>query len=118
MTSKTVKNICYTGIGARKNGRHTQKQFMNVMDKNFMKDCPMYIESLTCDSCKKSTKMTRKYVKNLMKKKKVNLKSLSELKQIIDMCTKCKTKRKSNCNFDEYIEFSGAIIKPTCKDLC
>ena len=28
-------NIRYTGIGARKDGNHTRKQFLSIMDKNF-----------------------------------------------------------------------------------
>lgn len=28
-------NIRYTGIGARKSGNHTKKQYLQVMDKHF-----------------------------------------------------------------------------------
>ena len=28
-------NIFYTGIGARKSGNHTKKQYLQVMDKHF-----------------------------------------------------------------------------------
>ena len=30
-------NIRYTGLGARKDGNHTRKQFLSIMDKNFKK---------------------------------------------------------------------------------
>ena len=34
--------ICYTGEGALKTGNHTQKQYLEVMNKNYKK-------SYTCD---------------------------------------------------------------------
>lgn len=36
--------ICYTGIGARKDGEHTQEQFLNIMNdnKDVCKPCKKY----------------------------------------------------------------------------
>jgi hypothetical protein len=51
-----IENICYTGIGARKNGNHSRKQYLSVMNKHFKKDCSKYIKSLKCRSCKKYIK--------------------------------------------------------------
>ncbi len=34
MKNRTRKIICYTGIGARKNGIHTEKQFMKTIKNN------------------------------------------------------------------------------------
>jgi hypothetical protein len=38
-------NICYTGIGSVKSGNHTQKKFVEVMNKNFKKNV-LYISNL------------------------------------------------------------------------
>ena len=46
-------DICYTGIGSLKSGNHTKKQYLEVMNKTFKKECPIYIKSLKCKSCKK-----------------------------------------------------------------
>jgi len=46
-------NIYYTGIGAKKSGKHTRKQFLKIMDKRFKKDCSIYTKSMKCKSCKK-----------------------------------------------------------------
>ena len=89
-------NIRYTGLGARKDGNHTRKQFLSIMDKNFKKDCSVYIKSLTCKSCNKLTKM--------IKTKKFNNKTMKQIAK----CRKCKNKNTKQCDFKKYIEFSGA----------
>ncbi len=33
----SLNNICYDGMGARKSGNHTRKQFLQVMNKNLEK---------------------------------------------------------------------------------
>ena len=64
-------NICYGGIGSSKTGNHTQKQYLAVMDKNFKKECPIYIKSLKCKSCKKWIKIINaKLKKNIQKSQK------------------------------------------------
>jgi hypothetical protein len=59
----SIDNICYTGIGSLKTGNHTKKQYLEVMDKNFKKECSVYTKSLKCKSCKKSKEMNTKEVK-------------------------------------------------------
>jgi hypothetical protein len=60
-------NICYTGIGSLKTGNHTQKQYLGIMNKNFKKECSIYIKSLKCKSCKKSIKMINARLKKTYK---------------------------------------------------
>ena len=92
-------NIRYTGLGARKDGNHTRKQFLSIMDKNFKKDCSVYIKSLTCKSCNKLTKMIK-----MIKTKKFTNQTMKQLAK----CKKCKNKGTKQCDFKKYIEFSGA----------
>jgi len=49
-------NICYTGVGSVKTGNHTRKKYLEVMNKNYKKDCSLYIKGLKCKSCKKVKK--------------------------------------------------------------
>lgn len=116
-----MDKICYTGIGARKNGNHTRKQFLNIMDKKFKLECSKYIKSLLCKSCKKSIKMNTNFAKKSFKyqlKHKVPLKMSKKmetklLKQI-NKCNKCKTLNIKPCSFKEYIKYSGAYLG-TCE---
>jgi len=91
-------NIRYTGLGARKDGNHTRKQFLSIMDKNFKNDCSVYIKSLKCKSCKK--------LKKMVKTKKFNNQTMKQLAK----CKKCKNTNISQCDLKKYINFSGAIV--------
>ena len=48
-----TKHICYTGLGAKKNGDHTEEEYLDVMNKTFKQECSVYIKSLKCKSCNK-----------------------------------------------------------------
>ena len=74
-----VEYIYYTGIGAKKNGKHTIKEFLNIMNKNFNIECSKFLPKLT-------------------------YKPSSEYKEINTKTTKTK-----KCKLDEYIKFVGAI---------
>ena len=106
-------DICYTGIGSLKSGNHTQKQYLEVMNKNYKKACPVYIKSLKCKSCKKImemyTKEVKKQVKALLKNKTYNLSKKTEMKLLkqSNTCKRCKI-IKQKCNLKNYILFSGA----------
>jgi hypothetical protein len=99
-------NIFYTGIGARKSGNHTKKQYLQVMDKHFKKDCSVYTKSLKCKSCKKLNKIWKTYVKT--KRDKMTTKTEKKFGKETDLCRKCKNNKTKKCNFDEYVLFSGA----------
>jgi hypothetical protein len=109
-----MNNICYTGIGARKSGKHTIAQYMKVMDKTSRKDCPAYFKSLHCASCKKNKALSTKLIKNILKNKtyKMSKKTGKQLYEQYLKCDKCKhkkTKQTKKCNLKKYIEYSGAV---------
>jgi hypothetical protein len=113
-------NIFYTGIGSKKSGNHTKKEYLEVMDKNFKKECSVHIKSLKCKSCKKSIKMNTKEIKKQLKSQSKNktykMSNKTEqkiVKQMIE-CKKCKNNKTKKCNFKKYILFSGAELK-MCK---
>jgi hypothetical protein len=103
-------NICYTGEGAVKTGNHTQKQYLEVMNKNFKKKCSVYIKSVKCKSCKKSIKMNSKEVLKQVKNKTYKMSKKTEEKLVKQMskCDRCKNKKTKKCNLKNYIEYSGA----------
>jgi len=107
--------ICYTGIGARKSGKHTKKQYLDVMNKNFKKDCATYTKSLRCKSCKKMRTMNRGLLKKSMKASeknktcKMTKKASRKLRNATYNCNKCKNNNLKQCDLDDYILFSGAV---------
>jgi hypothetical protein len=107
-------NICYTGVGSLKKGNHTQKQYLEVMKKNYKQKCSVYIKSLQCKSCKKSIEMNTKEVKkqiNAQLKNKTYKMSNKTERKILNgrvKCKRCKNNKTKKCNLKNYILFSGA----------
>jgi hypothetical protein len=108
----TTTNICYTGIGSVKTGNYTKKKYLEVMYKNFEKECAVYIKSLKCKSCKKSIEMNSKEVKKQIKNKTYNMSKNTEKKLLkqISKCKQCKNNKTKKCNFNNYLLFSGAEL--------
>jgi hypothetical protein len=113
---ENIKYICYTGIGARKSGNHTRKQYLNVMNKHFKKDCSKYTRALKCKSCKKYKEFVTRNVKKIIKfqlaKKPYKMSKKTEEKMVKQMkkCAFCKNKKTRKCDLKKYIEFSGAVL--------
>ena len=117
-----TKHICYTGLGAKKNGDHTEEEYLDVMNKTFKQECSVYIKSLKCKSCKKSKKLNGKEIikqlKAQSKKKtyKMSKKTEEKFVKLMDKCTQCKYKKIKKCKLENYIEYSGAELGK-CKKL-
>ena len=110
-----TNNICYTGIGsAKKSGNHTQKQYLEVMNKNYKKKCSVYIKSLKCKSCKKSIEMNTKEFKKQFKAQlknktyKMSNKTEGKLLKQMNNCKRCKNNKTKKCNLKNYMLYSGA----------
>jgi hypothetical protein len=108
--------ICYGGIGSLEGGTHTQKEFLDSMDKHFNTECSTYTKSLQCKSCKDYTKELNKEVKKQIRYKKQNkLYTLSKKRNLFLgkqylRCNTCKKKHTRKCTLKEYIAFSGAEL--------
>jgi len=118
--------------GERGRGNHTRKQFMQIMNKHFQKECSKYIRSLRCYSCRKlmshSTNAALKSVKYHIKYRKKHKKRwtkkvreryfkrlyskqfMKKYKSLDEKCERCKTRLNERCNFAEYLRFSGAVL--------
>jgi hypothetical protein len=113
------ETICYTGVGSKKSGNHTKKQFLNTMNKHFKNECLNNTKSLKCESCNKLRKTMRSVIKKVIKAEKKNKtykvsdKKSKKVNQYAKLCKKCR-KKNTSCNVEQYIEFSGAF-KGQCK---
>lgn len=97
--------IYYTGIGAKKSGKHTKAEFMKIMEQ-YNNDCSIVITEKACKSCLKKNKLEMKALN--MNKYTKKIKKL--IKHNSKKCKKCKSMKKKKCNFNNYIEYSGAEI--------
>jgi hemerythrin len=106
-----VEYIYYTGVGSKKDGKHTVKEFLDIMNSHFKIDCSNFLKSYNVPPCEKYKQMNRddllKTIKN--QKFKRSRKREKKYKKLIKECNKrIKTFKKRDCNFKEYIDFSGA----------
>jgi hypothetical protein len=112
----STNNICYTGIGSVKSGNYTKKKYLAVMDKNFKKECAVYIKSLKCKSCKKSIEMNSNEVKKQINAKiqnktyKMSKNTEKKILKQISKCKRCKNKKTKKCNLNNYLFYSGAEL--------
>jgi hypothetical protein len=112
-----VEYIYYTGIGSKKDGKHSVEEFLAIMKKHFNVQCSEFLPDLDFKPCRQSKEM---YVKLLADK--YNIKPLfnkngnklkksytKKYKKLFKQCLKYKRNtKKRKCNLEEYIKFSGA----------
>ena len=106
-------NIFYTGVGSKKNGKHTEKEFLNVMNKNFNEQCSNYLPELYNKSCSNYKKLNGKFLREQVGMEPIQFsKSKKHKRRLRTLLKKCnqykKTLKRKECNLDEYIKFSGA----------
>jgi len=103
-------------MGALERGNHTQKEFLDIMEKRYKRLCPLYIKSLTCTPCKKLKKQFTDEVKKQIQYKKLNKtyklskKKDTTIQKLSLKCTQCKNKTRRKCKLNDYIAFSGAEV--------
>jgi hypothetical protein len=104
-----VEYIYYTGVGAKKDGKHSVDQFLNIMNKKFNIECSEFLPELDYKACDgyKSKTIYMKYNKS-----KKNTKKYKKIQKTVNKCKKyIKTAKKRKCNLDEFVKFSGAEKK-------
>ena len=112
--------IYYDGIGAKKSGKYTVKEFVKLMNKPESKeDCSRYLIGLGYKPCSKSRKLFKElYTKGANLKGKARR---DRLQRSADALTKkCVQKmfnkktlksRKYKCDLEKYITYSGAVLE-------
>ena len=58
-----VKYIYYTGVGAKKSGKHTVKEFLKIMNKDSSISCSLFLPQLDYKPCYEYFEMNRKKMK-------------------------------------------------------
>lgn len=116
-----VKYIYYTGIGSKKNGKHSVEEFLDIMNNHFSIKCSEFLPELDYVPCKKYEEMNNKRLiynikhdKSILNKHRTNIKTSNskKYKKLLKKCIKYKkTLKKRRCNLEEYINFSGAEPK-------
>ena len=114
INNRNTKYVCYTGVGAKKNGTHTEDEFINIMKKNGKISCSKYKKSMKCKPCIKRKKILSKIKQKRKKNKKNKLidKLMEKEEQLFDNCLDCQenTNQDDICNFQDYINWSGADL--------
>jgi hypothetical protein len=109
-----VEYIYYSGIGAKKSGKHRVKEFLDIMNKTFNIECSEFLPDLDYKPCYEYKEMNRNQMDYNIKHNKPfdynrSKKNEKKYKQLLNKCNKYKkTAKKRKCNLDEYIKFSGA----------
>ena len=114
-----MKTICYSGIGAKDDGVHTEEEFLKIMNEyDFGKDCGIDIRKKKCKPCKSYKKNMIKYVKKYMKEKR-NKSEFNKIDELLKpkkkACDKCKVKNLKPCSLKQLIKYSGAERGPCQK---
>jgi hypothetical protein len=114
-----VEYIYYSGVGAKKNGKHTVEEFLEIMNKHFNIPCSNYLIGLNYKPCAEYEKMDMKdMLKNIRRNKPSMIfnrrkKTQNKYNRLVKQCMKYKktATNKKQCSLDEYIKFSGADTK-------
>ena len=113
-----VEYIYYTGVGSKKNGKHSIEEFLDIMNKQFNIECSEFLSDLDFTPCRQYKEMDNKMMaynikhhKPLLNKNGSKLKTNNskKYKKLLKQCIKYKKNtKKRKCNLEEYINFSGA----------
>ena len=116
-----VEYIYYTGVGSKKNGKHSVAEFLDIMNKNFNIECSEFLPDLDFKPCREykeiNSKMMMYNIKHnnpILNKNGTKLKTYKskKYKKLLKQCIKYKKNtKKRRCNLEEYINFSGAEKK-------
>ena len=113
-----VEYIYYTGVGSKKNGKHSVEEFLDIMNKNYNIKCSEFLSDLDFKPCREYKEINSKILmynikhnKPILNKNGTKLKTnkSKKYKKLLKQCIKYKNNtRKRKCNLEEYINFSGA----------
>lgn len=109
--------IYYSGIGAKKSGKHTIAEFLAIMNKEFSIACKSYLVNKESKTCKEFNKYLNKILTAKAKNSKYKLsrKQSRKFAKLSKACSKDQSDesldKHRECNLEEYIEYSGAEKK-------
>ena len=109
-----VEFIYYNGFGANKSGKHTVKEFLEIMNTKFGINCSdSLLAHLDYKPCAEYVKLNHEFAEcnmlNVDRKIKKPCNKSKNYEKLGNQCTKYRqTKRRRKCSLDEYIKFSDA----------
>jgi len=96
-----TETIVYRGFGSRRNGRHTPKQFLRVMNRLYRKSCAAYQKSQHA-SCQAYGRMRRIDVRRLLKDP-----NAAEPRGFASAKRRCDKVVAKPCSLQGYKEYAG-----------
>jgi hypothetical protein len=111
------KYIYYDGIGAKKSGKHTVKEFVKLMNTPENKEgCSRYLIGLGYKPCIKSRKLFKKLygstanLKGKARRERLQKSADALTKKCVHKMFNKKTlkSRKYKCDFEKFITYTGA----------
>ena len=114
------KYIYYDGIGAKKSGKYTVKEFLKLMNKPESKEaCSRYLLSLGYKPCIKSRKLFDKLygpganLKGKARRDRLQRSADALTKKCVHKLLNKKTLKSRNykCDLEKYITYSGAVFE-------
>jgi hypothetical protein len=84
-----VEYIYYTGIGAKKSGKHTVKEFLSIMNKTANIACSEYLPELDNKACREYKEMSKKAVAYIDKNNKLSFKVTRNNKKFKKLSRQC-----------------------------
>jgi hypothetical protein len=109
-----ISYIYYTGVGAKKSGKHSIEEFLKIMRQNYGVECSHDLHDQEYEPCIEKNKMSRSFFDKYSKNKfyRHTKKQATKFKKLFNQCKRYKkTAKNRKCNLDEFIDFSGAIPK-------
>ena len=117
-SKKMSRYILYDGIGAKKSGKHTEQEFLNMIHKTRMDEtCPSWLGKKNYKPCSTYESMDSNMVKYAIKHNKPygynnrSCKSHNKYKRTMNKCIKYLKNNKHKCNVDDYVKYTGAVYK-------
>jgi hypothetical protein len=101
--------IMYDGIGSKKNGKHTVKEFLKIMNKRYDIYCSNFLPDLEYKPCSQYKELNVKILEYNNKHRKIGFnrskKAEKKYNNLVKKCQKFKkTFKNCKCNLDEYLE--------------
>ena len=117
-SKKSSRYIYYDGIGAKKSGKHTKQEFLNIMNKSRLDEtCPSWLGKKNYKPCSIYENMDSKMAQYAIKHNKPygynnrSCKSHNKYKRTMNKCIKYLKNNKHKCNVDDYVKYVGAVYE-------
>ncbi len=112
------QTVYYTGIGAKKSGKHTVQEFLtrikkvNRNGKKTFTNCGSFKADLEYTPCKKYKEYEKKKLSAWLHNKPFINKKKNQTRKLRSACTQYKkTAKNKSCTLNDYIKYSGARIE-------